>query len=501
MIAPYLSSHLIFKYILAIVVAIFSLNVKAQNIFPVKLENCSTDRFCLDCGDVKASYSEVDFAELQEKLNKSLNLTGINGAIKFQVIVDSAGRGCVLSHTDLSNNPITQQIIKHLNKFNKWTPSVTANKKEARTSINLVFTIKESIVFSRKVSQILGKIERVDRAAFKKSFDRPVSPQIYNKDYVYKNENLKNYQITVWKSDNSNLPDNMNDNISIDKNGVLWLTAGDDLVTFDGKSFHNAGQKDLSYYRSIGTDNSNVKWVYAGKNIYSYDDKSWVKHDPQIIGIDGAYDIINNPETGEVFFCADEGLIIYKNGNWSAINQHKVKELPSNRITFAKRDSKNRIWIGTFSGSIMIDESGKALSFNDTQTVLKGKCITSMDEDEKGNLYFSIYEFDRKVPGQINDDEGIAIRYFDGSYKQFTTSNSGMPFNHTNKVLYDKKEKVLWISTDRAGLVRYDLKDGWENYHNDNSTIPTSYISTMTFDNDGNLFLATRQGLVKIERK
>lgn len=483
------------KGLLLLMLAIFCSDTKAQNLFPVKLENCKTDRFCLDCGDVKASYNEVDFAELQEKLNKSLNLTGINGGIKFQVLIDSSGNACVLSHTDQSNHPITQQIIKQLNNFNKWNPAVTANKKEERSSVNLIFLIK--------ANKISGQIERVNIDAFKKSFDRPNNPEIYNKDYVYKNENLKNYKITVWKSDNSNLPDNMNDHITIDKNGVFWLTAGDNLATFDGKTFHIAGpnNEQISSYRSIETDNNNIKWVYAAKNIYSYDDKTWTRHNPKIIGIDGAYEIINNPKTGELFFCADEGLIIFKDGKWSNLNQNKVKELPSNRIAFAKRDSKNRIWIGTFSGSVMIDEMGKVTSFNDTETALKGKCITSMDEDEKGNLYFSLFEFDRKTPGQINNDEGIAIRYLDGSIKQFTTSNSGMPFNHTNKVLYDRKEKVLWISTDRAGLVRYDLKGGWENYHNENSALPTSYISTMTFDGDGNLYLATRQGLVKIERR
>ncbi|WP_205945939.1 ligand-binding sensor domain-containing protein [Pedobacter hiemivivus] len=491
------------KNLLLLILAILYSGAKAQNLFPVKLENCKTDRFCLDCGDVKASYNEADFAELQEKLNKSLNLTGITGVIKFQVLIDSSGRGCVLSHTDQSNNQITQQIIKQLNNFKKWTPAVTANKKEGRTSINLTFTIKENLVFSKKVYQISGNIERVNIDAFKKSFDRPKNPEIYNKNYVYKNENLKNYKIAVWKSDNSNLPDNMNDHITIDRNGVLWLTAGDDLVTFDGKTFHIVGpsNENIGSYRSVETDNNNIKWVYGGKSIYSYDDKTWTKHDPKITGIDGTFKIINNPETGEVFFCTDKGLIIYKDGIWFNLDQNKVKEMPSNRVTFAKRDAKNRIWIGTFSGSVMIDGLGKATNFNNTETALKGKCITSMDEDEKGNLYFSLYEFDRKTPGQINNDEGIAIRYLDGSIKQFTTSNSGMPFNHANKVLYDRKEKVLWISTDRAGLVRYDLKDGWENYHNDNSTIPTSYISTMTFDKDGNLYLATRQGLVKIERR
>lgn len=101
----------------------------------------------------------------------------------------------------------------------------------------------------------------------------------------------------------------------------------------------------------------------------------------------------------------------------------------------------------------------------------------------------------------MNRNEGIAIRYADGTIKQFTTENSGLPFNHTNCVVYDKNEKVLWISTDRAGLVRFDLKNKWENYHSENSDIPTSYISTMEMDKNGNLYLATRQGLVKMERK
>lgn len=404
----------------------------------------------------------------------------------------------MLSHTDESKNPITLKIIDELNKFKKWTPAVTGGKKEEKSSINLIFVISNN--------QISGQIERVDMTAFKKSFDHPISPEIFNKTYVYKNDNLKNYSITTWNSDNSNLPNNMNDYITIDKNGLIWLTVDEGLVTFDGKSFKNAEQnvtdkgKFFSYY-ALATDNSNVKWVYGTKSIYSFDDTKWTKHDSTETGIDGAYEIINNPKTGEVFFCSDEGLTIYQDGKWTNINKNKFNDLPSNRVTFAKRDSKNRIWIGTFSGTAMIDEDNQLTNFEKKETVLKGKCITSMDEDENGNLYFSLFQFGPKEKGKVNNDEGIAIQYPDGTIKQLTTENSGMPFNHTNCVLYDKVEKVLWISTDRAGLVRYDLKDGWENYHNENSDIPTSYISTMTFDNKGNLYLATRQGLVKIERK
>ena len=478
--------------------ASLTIRANAQNLFPVKLENCNAKRFCLDCGDIKAGVDQNEFTKLLVKLNKELNLNGIRGTVKFQVLVDSEGRACVLSHTDQTNHPITLKIIEELNKFKKWTPAITSGKPEEKSSINLIFSIDNN--------KISGQVERVDMQAFNKSFDKPRSPEIYNKTYVYKNENLKNYKITVWNSSNSNLPNNMNDQLTIDQNGLVWLTVDEGLVTFDGKEFKNAEQNItdkgayFNYY-ALTSDNANVKWVFGKDNIYSFDDVNWTKYDPTEIGIDGAYEIVNNKKSGEVFFCSDEGLTIYKDGKWTNLNNSKLKDLPSNRVTFARRDSKNRIWIGTFSGTAMIDENNQVTNFENSNTVLKGKCITSMDEDENGNLFFTLYEFDRKDKEKINNNEGIAIRYTDGTFKQFTTENSGLPFNHTNCVLYDKIEKVLWISTDRAGLVRYDLKDGWENYHNENSDIPTSYISTMTFDNEGNLYLGTRQGLVKIEKK
>lgn len=485
------------KTILILIIS-FAYNLNAQNLFSVKLENCSSDKFCLDCGDTKATYKEKEFEKLQQRLNESLNLKGITGTVKFQVLVDSKGKGCVLSYNDKSKSAISLKIIEELNNFNKWIPAVTKNKKEEKTSINLIFTVKENL--------ITGKIERVNMEAFEKSFDKPNSPEIFNKDYVYKNENLKNYKITVWNTKNSKLSDNSLDNISFDKDEVLWLAVDNGIQLFNGSEFNdleanNSNTKVKERYFAMGFDNNNTKWFSGLQSIYSYD-KIWNKHEVNDIGVDKAYDIINNFKTDELFFCSDKGLTILSKGKWRTISQETIKELPSNRVYFAKKDSKNRIWIGTFSGTIMIDENGKATNFNTTETILKEQCITSMTEDENGNLYFSLFEYDlKKNPGKINKNEGIGVLYTDGKWKQFTTSNSGLPYNHTNCVLYDEKEKSLWISTDRAGLVRYDLKESWENYHNENSEIPTSYISNMTFDGNGNLYLATRQGLVKIEKK
>ena len=61
------------RIFLALLAVVVSLNLKSQNIFPVKLENCKTNRFCMDCGDTKAGYSENEFGKLLEKhkLNKN----------------------------------------------------------------------------------------------------------------------------------------------------------------------------------------------------------------------------------------------------------------------------------------------------------------------------------------------------------------------------------------------------------------------------------------------
>lgn len=472
----------------------------AQNLYSRKLNSCITAHFCLDCGDVKANVDKEKFEMLVTNLTASNNLKGINGKIKFQILVDSTGKGCVLSHTDLSDNIITKNIVAALNKFDGFIPAKSNEENVERSSFDILFEIE-----GRAIN---GRVVRVDQEAFMKSFDIPNSPKIDNKKYFYKNENLKDYKITVWNSRNSNLSNNWNDNIAVDKKGIIWLTIRGGLVTFDGNKFNNAEQNikekgKYFHYGSIAVDNENTKWVSGKGNIYSYKEGAWKINDSIEYDLSGFQNIISSPKTSEMFFCTSNGLKVYKNGEWIDFNKDKITELPTKRVTFANRDSKNRIWISTFSGSVLIDENGKSRSLN--ETIFKGKCINAMDEDENGNLYFSLIEYESKTEGKLVSHNykngGLGILYSNGIAKKLTVENSGMPVNAISSLLYDKNEKVLWISTKTAGLVRYNLNDSWENYHSDNSKIPTSFISAMTFDNDGKLYLATRQGLVRVERQ
>lgn len=486
------------KHLLSIILAgILAQPVYCQNLFPVKVGNCSTTALCLDCGDTKAGYNEVEFQNMLNSIAKENNIGGISGSIYFQVLIDSDGKACVFSHTDKSNNSITKTLIRSLNKFKYWNSAMRDGVAENNTSINLIITINDN--------KISGVIERFNEEVFKESLRGSRPPEIYNEHYEYKNENLSNYQITRWHRENSDLMNDLNDNIALDTNGNLWFTMDNSLGIMKNESFTRFEQ-DIDkndgqgiYYSALAIDNSNTTWVSTSNGIYSFDG-SWYFHSPEKIGIDGAYKIINNERTGEVFFCSDEGLTIFADGEWSNINRDSIPELPSNRVYFAKKDSKNRIWIGTFSGSIMIDSNGAVTAFNnEPKTPLYERCVDALTEDENGNLYMGIYQYEPKKPGTINRDEGLVTLSNKGSWNQFTTDNSGIPFNHTTNMAYS--EGVLWIATDRAGLVRFDLIDSWENYHSENSDIPTSYVSDIVIKNDGTIYLGTRLGIVKIEKK
>lgn len=478
-------------------IVLFSLLVApayGQNLFPFKLDNCKTASFCLDCGDVKGGFEAVPFQEMLDEVASTYNLKSASGSIYFQVLVDDRGRGCVLSHTEQTNSAVVQTIVKKMNKFKEWTPASADGELKDKTSINVVVTFSGG--------QLSGVVERVSMPDFKESLRGARKPEIYNEDYVYKNENLDNYEISFWNRENSELSNDQNDNIAVDADGVLWYTMDgglgkmeDGVFSTFGQDIHEVDENGLRY-SALAIDNKNTTWVSTSKGIYSYDG-TWHFHDPETTGINGVYKIINIESTGEVYFCSDEGLTIYQDGNWSNLDMDKIPELPSNRVYFAKKDFKGRIWIGTFSGSIMIDTDGTVIDFNKSKTPLKDRCVDAMTEDTDGNVYMGIYEFDGK--GVVNRDEGLVILSNDGEWKQYTTDNSGMPFNHIMNLVY--ADNVLWIATDRAGLVRFNLTDEWENYHSANSFIPTSYVADVRVDKNGIIYLGTRLGIVKITKK
>lgn len=486
------------KKIFTIVAAVtgIAFHAAAQNVFPEKIEGCNTEEFCLDCGDPKAAYDQQDFDRIITDLRAKYDLKGVSGMIGIQVLVDSLGNPCVLSHTDKGKHKIVMDAIDRLRRC-KWKPAIQGGKGVS-SSVNVFLTIADG--------QLTGAIKHIDMDAVNDNIRNPGTPVIYNKQYTYSNGSLDNYDITIWQKENSGLPQDMSQHNIIDKNDTVWYITFNGMVKFDGKNFvrltlSNSPFKAKDNAYTIAVDQQDNKWLCIDQATYKYNNRDWVKCTASEIGVgaEGGYCIVPTPE-GELLFGTDKGLVILKNGKYTVLDTSNVTGLPSNRVDFAYRDRKHRLWIGTFSGSVMIDTDGKVTNFNQSGTPLKNICLTGVEEDEAGNLYFSLFAFERS---KLRDRpaEGLAILTTDGTWKHFNDTNSGMPSNHINGMLYDKFEKVLWIGTNESGLVRYDLKDGWENYHNENSKVPSSYIYDISQNSKGDIYVSTYNGMMRITRK
>jgi ligand-binding sensor domain-containing protein len=238
--------------------------------------------------------------------------------------------------------------------------------------------------------------------------------------------------------------------------------------------------------------------VYVDNKIYKCTDDRWQIYDFKKFLTAGVTHILNS-SNGKLLFTTNDGLVAVRNDRVVLLNKKNIKQLPSNDISYAYVDSRKRLWMGTSKGSIMIDKDFFVTTFNKSNTPLKNMSISGVVEDEKGNLYFSLVDCDK---GPDDDDkEGIAVLKTDGKWLHYNDKNSGMPSNRVNNILYDSFEHVLWIGTDQAGIVRFDLKDGWENYHNINSPAPGYTIYQLVQDSKGVIYATTANGLLRLRKK
>jgi ligand-binding sensor domain-containing protein len=307
----------------------------------------------------------------------------------------------------------------------------------------------------------------------------------------------------VWTKYNSPLPDNIAQSFAIDKTDLLWYATARGLTRFDGKTFNPVNEFNSPFtaetaVRDITVDKDNNKWVYINNTIYKCTDAGWQVYDFKKFIKSGITHILNSSNV-KLIFTNKEGLLFVRNDKVVLLNKKTIPLLPSNNVLYAYVDSRNRLWIGTSKGSIMIDRDFFVTTFNTSDTPLKNVCISGAVEDEKGNLYFSLIGIN-KVEGD-NDKVGVAVLKTNGNWIHYNDKNSGMPSNRVNNILYDKFEHVLWIGTDQSGLVRFNLKDGWENYHNNNSAAPGYTIYQLVQDSKGVIYATTANGLLRIRKK
>jgi ligand-binding sensor domain-containing protein/serine phosphatase RsbU (regulator of sigma subunit) len=228
-------------------------------------------------------------------------------------------------------------------------------------------------------------------------------------------------------------------------------------------------------------------------------------------------------------------LVGTENGVVNIIDNDTITELPfktqfphDKRIKHILVDSKNRIWLSTYSGLLLID--GQKETLYTDKNGLSSVQVRFCYEDRQGNIWIGtkaggLIKFDGKQFLFINkekgfpsdfvmcvkekninelwigtNDEGIVLIDQQGKIKKHYTKENGLASNVLFSIFPDKNTNNWWFTTN-GGLAYFDentqkfgsisMKDG----------LPDDNVFDIQEDDLNNFWITSGKGIIKVQRQ
>jgi ligand-binding sensor domain-containing protein/signal transduction histidine kinase/DNA-binding response OmpR family regulator len=349
--------------------------------------------------------------------------------------------------------------------------------------------------------------------------------------------------------------------IAEDEKGCLWIGVENggvnllDLNTFSGKKgsfrhlvynqFDHEGLSDNSIH-CIYKDKQNTIWIGTFGGGVSYYNGLLQKFN-HFKHLPGTSNTINNnrinaiyEEDNYLWIGTEGGLNVYdKRKNTFYYYTHSYNDnhtIGSNAVWAIRRDSRNNLWIGTWSGGLnLFDERTKTfkrfLSDENNPKSLKSNNIYDIIETKDKNLWiasmlgglnrydYSTNSFQRylkeynknSISGDwvmdiMEDSNGnlwisttVAVDILERKTGRFVT------FKHNPNdsksiscdgalVLFEDSKKNIWIGTSN-GLNFFNKANNTFRHFYQNNGLPSNNIRAIEEDNHGNLWLSTNNGI------
>lgn len=247
-----------------------------------------------------------------------------------------------------------------------------------------------------------------------------------------------------------------------DSLGYIWIGTNDGLNRYNGNEF--------KVYKNIKNDENTISNNMISSLVEDSDKNLW-------IGTDGGLNKMNL-NTGEITrYLVSEEDKLYSN---TVVDELLI-------------DSKGRLWVCTINGLNLYD------SENDTfikvaTDYLENKGIQDITEDNEGNIWVSTRDGLFKYN---HEKKSVETFYHDGNDENTISENNIFSLHYSNN--------ELWIGTKTGGLNIMNLKDySIKKYVHDSNnpkSIPSNLIRDIIRDKDGNIWLATDQGLASFDER
>lgn len=241
-------------------------------------------------------------------------------------------------------------------------------------------------------------------------------------------------------------------------------------------------------------------------------------------------------EQGEsdLWIGTDRGLNRKSASGWEAytVTSHSF---PSNSVLSLNYDSQNTLWIGTYGGLVLYD--GATFEKEDMKST--GSKVFAITEDSDGTMWIgkagkhngqgytgcglakfsSAWSEYRKNPTSgrsILHTSAIVQGKEDALWLAMRSVSAGMVFvdrqlihlkdgkwtDYADKLptqcdvramVYDHSHDMLWIGTDKKGVVSYD-GETWKEYGMEDGLLDSA-VTSLALDSTGNLWIGTKSGL------
>jgi signal transduction histidine kinase/ligand-binding sensor domain-containing protein/CheY-like chemotaxis protein/AraC-like DNA-binding protein len=280
-----------------------------------------------------------------------------------------------------------------------------------------------------------------------------------------------------------------------------------------GVNLYNPGAKKFNVYRQEVGGNSlsynDVKcfeethdgkiWIGTdggGLNLFNQQQQTFTTYrhrvnDGASLGSDAVLDITEDSQNRLWISTWGGGLNLMNTATGTFIsfknNPSNPSSIPSDFVQQVYQDKTGVLWVGTYFGGLTrFDPStgkfSRIIAGADGKTRLQGNNIVAINQDIEGNLWIG------------TDDGGLNcfrnrmqtfVHYFDKENKKpdirviFTDHSGNLWVGQSGLYLYNKQKDTFSLFTTEAGLGH-------------------DFIKGITEDNEGNLWVSTSNGLVKL---
>lgn len=337
---------------------------------------------------------------------------------------------------------IQRNIIDSLLKMKNYKEGDTLSLKihfkvdnEGLTQVFRIDTPDE--IFENEAIAILKKMEPFNIKYHNNKYELPINYKIKFSDVKYQ----------LFNTLNSDLPDNNIWSIEVDKDGNKWIGTGKKgLVKMNG-----------SNWKIFNKENSIIKGFYISPLFCDNSNNIWLTH--------------SKPDA----------LLKFDGNKWKQLPK-SITKLRQSPIKIVE-DNKGNLYLGGFNELVKYD--GK----NWNKIALP-----------KGNFTIRAIAVDNDGTIAVGHNNGMIIKR-NGKWKFYRVKkNENKLQNYVRSLKYLKKGKLfIGYGGNLDGGFSILENENWTHYNKKNSKLSNNMVRDIEIDKNGNLWLATNDGLNKVD--